>query len=167
MICVKCGAEKPLADYYANDRSCKVCRCAMVRENRRTNPKVQERDRKRGSRQSKDYLKGYRAKYPKKYTAQTAVNNALRDGRLTKIENCVECDSDFAVEAHHDDYDFPLTVRWLCAVCHKRWHAEHGEALNGGNKNDLDFRSDYRHSLRPPTMVLDHGFLHGLANNPN
>ena len=131
IICTKCGAEKPLSDYYANDRTCKICRCAMVRARRKENPKVQEYDRKRGNRQSPEYLKEYRARYPKKYTAHNAVNNALRDNRLTRVDNCVECASDFAVEAHHDDYDQPLNVRWLCAVCHKRWHAEHGEALNG------------------------------------
>lgn len=74
----------------------------------------------------------YRKDFPKKYTAHNAVNNAVRDSLLTSPGKCVECASEFAVEAHHDDYDFPLTVRWLCAVCHKRWHAEHGEALNGG-----------------------------------
>ena len=32
--------------------------------------------------------------------------------------------------AHHDDYDKPLNVRWLCAEHHRQWHAKYGEALN-------------------------------------
>jgi transposase-like protein len=130
-MCVRCGAEKPLSDYYAGDRTCKICRCALVRERRRTNPKVQEYDRNRGCRQNAEYLRGYRARYPKKYKAHQTVAKAIKNGVLTNPGICVKCTSEFAVEAHHDDYDFPLTVRWLCAECHKRWHAEHGEALNG------------------------------------
>lgn len=69
-------------------------------------------------------------RYPKKYKAHNSVNNAIRDGRLVKYDLCEECGSDFHVEGHHDDYDKPLDVRWLCAACHKQWHADHGEALN-------------------------------------
>lgn len=32
------------------------------------------------------------------------------------------------VVAHHDDYAFPLVVRWLCIPCHMDWHLEHGPA---------------------------------------
>lgn len=129
-MCIRCGAEKPLSDYYANDRTCKTCRCALVRERRRTNPAVQEYDRRRGNRQSLTDLQRYRAENPAKYKATTAVNNAVRDGRLTKLTNCEVCDSTLHVEGHHDDYAYPLTVRWLCSKCHSLWHAEHGEALN-------------------------------------
>lgn len=136
IICIRCDGAKEADDFYRQtsgslDKTCKICRCALVRARRKENPKVQEYDRNRGSRQAPGYLKAWRAKYPKKYKAHSAVNYAIRSGVLTNPGNCVECASDFAVEAHHDDYDFPLTVRWLCAVCHKRWHAEHGEALNG------------------------------------
>lgn len=130
MICKECGVDKTPDSYYVSNRSrCKDCVKASVRQRRKTNPKVQEYDRKRGNRQSSEYLKKYREKYPKKYSAHNMVNNYIRDGKLVKVDTC-ECGSTFAVEAHHDDYNKPLEVRWLCAVCHKRWHAVHGEALN-------------------------------------
>lgn len=134
--CFKCGAEKPLADFYRHEKmadghlnKCKECTKLDVKSRRKDNPEVQAYDRKRGARQSATYQRQYRAKYPKKYAAHTWVGNAVRDGKLVKQTVC-ECGSDFHVEAHHDDYDKPTEVRWLCALCHKRWHVEHGEALN-------------------------------------
>lgn len=133
--CFKCGEEKPLSEFYKHPRmadghlgKCKSCTKEDVRQRRLENPAVQEYDRKRGSRQSKDYLRKYREENPAKYAAHTAVNNAIRDGKLVKQTSCEECSSEFAVEGHHDDYTKPLEVRWLCALCHRRWHALHGEA---------------------------------------
>lgn len=129
-MCVRCGAAKPLSDYYPKDRTCKVCRCAIVRERRRTNPKVREYDRKRGNRQTLEDTRAYREANPKKYKAQTWINNAVRDGRLVKLDSCEVCNSTDHIEGHHDDYDKPTVVRWLCSRCHSLWHSEHGEALN-------------------------------------
>lgn len=136
-VCFKCGECKPLSSFYKHRRmadghlnKCKDCTKTDVKDRRRTNPAVQEYDRKRGSRQTLDYLKEYRAKYPKKYKAHNYVNNNIRSGKLVAPDCCEECGSGFALEGHHDDYDKPEQIRWLCALCHKRWHAEHGEALN-------------------------------------
>lgn len=128
--CNRCGAEKPLSDYYARDNTCKICRCALVRERRRTNPAVQEYDRRRGNRQSLEDLRRYRAENPVKYAAHSAVGYAVKSGKIVKLDNCEVCSSDFHIEGHHDDYAFPLIVRWLCSKCHSEWHAEHGEAKN-------------------------------------
>ena len=76
----------------------------------------------------KSYVKEYRKKFPKKYAAHLLVNNRLRDGKLEK-KCCEICGSEKSV-AHHDDYDKPLEVRWLCPIHHKQWHSSHGEALN-------------------------------------
>lgn len=126
MQCNRCGAEKPQSDFYTKDRTCKVCRCALVREHRRNNPSVQAYDRSRGNRKTSEQTRARRAANPLKYKAQTAVGNAVRDGRLIKQTNCEVCGSDFRIHGHHDDYNKPLKVRWLCALCHARWHAEHG-----------------------------------------
>lgn len=134
--CFKCGAEKPYTEFYKHPRmadghlnKCKECTKTDVKERRATNPAVQEYDRMRGNRQNTGYLAGYRKRYPKKYSAHQSVAWAVKSGRLVNPGIC-GCGSTFHVEAHHDDYDKPLEVRWLCSLCHKRWHAEYGEALN-------------------------------------
>ena len=137
--CFKCGAEKPLSMYYAHPKmadghlnKCKKCTKADVRA-RRFGPNreaVLAYDRARGNRQSPEYGAEYRKRFPKKRKAANAVNNAVRDGKLTRQDECQECGSTRAVHGHHDDYAKPLEVRWLCAACHRQWHAENGEAKN-------------------------------------
>ena len=137
--CFKCNEEKPLSEFYKHSQmkdghlnKCKDCAKTDVAEHREKNiDRVRAYDRARGSRQPPEYLREYRAKYPKKYKAHRIVNKALHDGKMKRETECSECGSDFRVEAHHDDYEYPLTVRWLCSVCHKQWHRDNGEGKNG------------------------------------
>ena len=57
-----------------------------------------------------------------KLAAHRAVSAALRQGKL-KRGQCEVCGS-FRVDAHHDDYALPLSVRWLCRRHHLALHAE-------------------------------------------
>jgi len=61
---------------------------------------------------------------PAHKAANTAVSNALRDGRLTKgpCEMRAHGGCRGRIEAHHDDYDAPLDVRWLCKEHHMQAH---------------------------------------------
>lgn len=134
--CFKCGEIKPLSDFYKHKQmadghvnKCKACNKNDVRIHRFKNiEKIQEYDRSRGNRQDNKYLKEYRKKYPKKYKAQCMVNNQKRAGNLFPMP-CEVCGIDKSV-AHHDDYDKPLNVRWLCQHHHKEWHAINGEGKN-------------------------------------
>ena len=136
-ICKDCGAEKPLDEYHKHNRmkdghlnKCKQCVCDRVKRHRGNNlEKIQAYDRARGNRQPDGYGKEYRDRYPKKYKAQTMINNAIRDGKIKKMP-CETCGDEKSC-GHHDDYAYPLSVRWLCQSHHKQWHAIHGEGLNG------------------------------------
>lgn len=109
---------------------CKDCTRGDVKKHRSENiDKIREYDRSRGNRQSPGYLKQWRARYPKKYKAHSKVNWALKSGKLKRKNNCDECGVSPTV-AHHDDYSKPLSVRWLCQGCHKRWHSKNGEGIN-------------------------------------
>ncbi len=62
--------------------------------------------------------------------AQNLCEKAIAKGVLTP-QSC-ECCGDYGkmkdgrnkVHAHHDDYNKPLDVRWLCQKCHHEWHKQ-------------------------------------------
>lgn len=57
----------------------------------------------------------------KKANARSYANTYLRRGKLTR-EPCEACGA-LDVVMHHDDYDKPLQVRWLCRTHHAEHHA--------------------------------------------
>lgn len=129
--CNKCKDYKPIGEFYEHPEmaggrlnKCKTCAKKDSRENYRSNLdrcRKYEKTRVRPPGYSTRASRLHRQKNPEKYKARTAVNNALRDGRLKK-EPC-RC-GEVKVQAHHDDYSKPLDVRWVCRRCH--WVEEHG-----------------------------------------
>lgn len=136
--CFKCGENKPLTEYYKHGQmkdghlnKCKTCTKKDVHVHRHESPsreRILAYDRARGNRQDKGYSQEYNAKYPKKYKAHSLVGYAVKTKKLFH-EPCEICGKE-KTHAHHDDYDKPLNVRWLCAEHHRQWHAKYGEALN-------------------------------------
>lgn len=59
---------------------------------------------------------------PTRRNASYIVNRAIRDGKMTKPTECSACQGTTRIQGHHDDYNYPLVVRWLCESCHKDWH---------------------------------------------
>jgi hypothetical protein len=93
------------------------------------------RSRWAASAHGKAQVKRYVARYPQKKRAQTDVLNALRRGELVRPDCCSGCGEAKRIEAHHDDYARPLDVRWLCRLCHRSWHSDHGHGLNSTIRN--------------------------------
>lgn len=54
--------------------------------------------------------------------ARLMVRNAIRRGDLAR--GPCECCGAEKVDAHHDDYEKPLAVRWLCRIHHSDLHAK-------------------------------------------
>ena len=135
--CFNCQRLLPLSDFYKHKQmkdghlnKCKDCKRKDSTEHRWNNiEKIREYDRKRGSRQTPEYLKELRKKHPRKYKAQTMISNAIRDKKLLK-EPCEICGTRKRIEAHHDDYAKPLNLRWLCSSHHKQWHRDNGVGKN-------------------------------------
>lgn len=53
-----------------------------------------------------------------------AVGKAVRAGTIVRPECCSSCGEARPVVAHHEDYDKPLDIVWLCRSCHRRRHSE-------------------------------------------
>lgn len=59
-------------------------------------------------------------KFSSEERARRVVSRAIRLGKLAR-RPCEACGKE-PTQAHHDDYNYPLKVRWLCSVCHAEWH---------------------------------------------
>lgn len=155
--CFKCGETKPLSAFYKHPKmpdghvnKCKECNKKDVRENRAAKIEYyREYDRKRAATESgilarriyqetesgKEAVKRAKKRYKDsniiKRSAAVLVGNAVRDGKLLKPNECSQCGSEGMIHGHHDDYAFPLVVRWLCSRCHRKWHKENGPGANG------------------------------------
>jgi len=63
----------------------------------------------------------------KKDSCRSYANVYLSRGKLVK-EHCQVC-GEKKVEMHHEDYNKPLEIKWLCREHHLKIHVEH---YNGG-----------------------------------
>lgn len=164
--CVRCNNEKLLSEFYRHSamkdghlNKCKDCTREDVKRNREKRKEYYKNyDKKRatqphrvaarhkyqqtepGKQAVTKAKKEWDKRNPIKKAASSAVGNAVRDGKLNKPFECECCGSSkTTIYGHHEDYSKPLSVRWLCNTCHRLWHAEHGEGLNGNIiKTDMD-----------------------------
>ncbi|NIS16363.1 MAG: hypothetical protein GWN96_09075 [candidate division Zixibacteria bacterium] len=63
--------------------------------------------------------------------AYKIYGEALRDGTLARADKCEHCNkSDTAIYGHHEDYNKPIDVIWLCGSCHRKCHTmkKYGDA---------------------------------------
>lgn len=129
--CFKCGIEKPLADYYKHKgmadghlNKCKECTKADSRATGQT-PKAKERDRNRNRAPHRIEAQAeHQRQKRKECNAKNAVHRAVKCGKMTRPDTCSACGVECKPDGHHDDYDKPLDVRWLCRACHKQHHAK-------------------------------------------
>ena len=147
--CNRCSEGKPPGEFYANDRTCKECRKALVRANRAKNiDYYQQYDRDRMARLKEENPEAYfgkirgkgtpesRAKAKSDYSkrnrhktnAKARLKTAVDNGTLVRPDRCERCNELKFAEAHHPDYSKALEVVWLCDACHKKAHVEEREA---------------------------------------
>lgn len=71
------------------------------------------------------YKKKWRNKNPEKWLAHYLLNMAVKKGDVDKSASCEDCGvfTD-TLHAHHEDYEKPLDVIWLCPSCHGKAHTK-------------------------------------------
>lgn len=83
-------------------RYCKKCHAGYMRETRPKHKDLPEAQRKKAN-------------------ARAYANTYLKRG-LIQRQPCSKCGADNA-EKHHDNYDKPLEIKWLCRSCHLQHHS--------------------------------------------
>ena len=133
--CFKCNTVKPFEDFYKHPQmpdgyvnKCKECNKNDVTANRNNNiEKYRAYDRARSKdpkrvKANTEITRAWRAEDLRRQVAHSQVSKAIRNGGLVR-QPCCRCGEAKTV-AHHEDYDKPLEVVWLCQPCHKQRHKE-------------------------------------------
>ncbi len=71
----------------------------------------------------REYRRRWREKNKQKIRAHKIVGNEVRRGRLTP--GSCDCCGSTDTKAHHEDYNKPLEVVWVCATRHGELHRKH------------------------------------------
>ncbi|MCC7194600.1 MAG: hypothetical protein IT356_03490 [Gemmatimonadaceae bacterium] len=131
--CRRCAADAERARALANPEAVKAAARESYRRNAERACAYQRTYRSENRDKLRDYFRGYRqrrsditsaaqlrwnASNPEKRRAHSRLWEAIRAGSVVQQSACEVCASTMRVEAHHDDYAKPLSVRWLCKVCH-------------------------------------------------
>jgi hypothetical protein len=133
--CFKCKSVLPLESFYKHSQmgdghlnKCKDCTKKDVNEHRLLNlEKIRAYDRERGKLPHRvasrtELTRAWRAEDVRRHIAHSAVAKGVRNGTLQK-QPCIRCQNEKSL-AHHEDYDKPLDVMWLCQPCHAKRHKE-------------------------------------------
>lgn len=150
-ICSRCHQEISLDNFYSDNRSldgkqsaCKFCQLKYQKEYRTNNEElkkhnrsiyakkkkdIREKRRIEGKEQYKKFSEHYkfnsykrRKEKPGEVEATRKLNVAINSGKIIRPSNCQKCGENIKVDGHHEDYNKPFEVTWLCRSCHLTLH---------------------------------------------
>ena len=134
--CVECG-ETDLQNFYPRHKSkCKSCQIKERVIAQRLNLNYQERQAKyyrrwyaeKGRKRSfnyQDVIILWKATHQDSIKTSRLVMKAIKKGLLERRLECAICGREKClINAHHNDYNFPYDVMWLCSSCHKKTHQQ-------------------------------------------
>lgn len=95
----------------------------VLEKQQRQNPKKHKEWISKNRNMVRETERKWRKNYRQKTGhAGSKVKRAIKYGIITPMP-CEICGA-LGAEAHHDDYNSPLKVRWLCREHHLEWHKE-------------------------------------------
>ena len=120
--CFKCKKHLPLDRFYAGGRECKRCKRAYSQKHDEQSRRLARHYRERNREILKDKSSVARLNNPERYRATTALNNAVKYGKIEKPTKCSRCGYHGRIIGHQLDYNRPLHVMWVCSQCHYAIH---------------------------------------------
>ena len=147
--CRKCKEVKPLTSFPKDlsrpdglSHNCKICeRIRRAEYSKRADAKKKQAIRarayyaenplKHALRRKKNRLaNGNPPRDPFKDKARWKLREAVRRGDVHKPSNCQDCGASAPLHGHHEDYNKPLDVDWLCRPCHAKRHRKYPDEPN-------------------------------------
>ena len=153
--CCLCKRRKPLTDFTKNKSlplgvtsECRPCHSRRLISYRRS---------EHGARKQRSYVRVYRLRHRDavlrryrryqranstsrhvrerrnrerlKFRAREILRDSVKRGLVKKPHRCQQCGrARKPLHGHHQNYDKPLAVDWLCAPCHGQRHATYLES---------------------------------------
>jgi len=118
--CKECWAEYALERYRENPMYLSAERKEYRKNNKPLLRKIKEKWRLKHKKdileKQRIYGKKYRELNKDKIKAHYILNNAIKRGEI-KRNPCEVC-GNTKVQAHHDDYNKPFDVHWVCTIHH-------------------------------------------------
>ena len=129
-VCSECHIAKPNVEFGLRRRSpdglqawCRDCRREYQRSYSQNfrNPENHCEAQRR-----------YRLRNAHKHRAHAIVRSAVKACRIVVPVWCQSCGCETDLEAHHHDYSQPLSVEWLCSICHGLAHRSYEGGQHAG-----------------------------------
>lgn len=136
--CKKCGETKPLDQFHRRARSLDGrqtwCAACFAKRDAERWGSIKADPQKLT--EARGYFREYRneryrssAEVREKVRVRNKLTTAVVVGKVQR-QPCEGCGNPRS-EAHHDDYEKPLDVRWLCRACHERAHRANNQQAAG------------------------------------
>jgi ribosomal protein S27AE len=68
--------------------------------------------------------------------ARRRIYYLISSGTLIRPRYCPKCGKETLVRAHHEDYDEPLEIQWVCSSCHSLMDTANHKPKKRGRCND-------------------------------
>ncbi len=137
--CNKCLQTKPLSEFHPHKQCeggytsyCKECnykqKKAYYQLNRTKvldgNKEWRDNNPEKYKASRLDSVRKWRENNKQARKAVAHIGNRIYYGSLIRPNNCQKCNEAIKTEAHHEDYNKPSEVFWLCRKCHIGVHYE-------------------------------------------
>jgi len=137
-FCSKCNTERSLKDFYKDRRTkdglysiCKYCMQAYRKNYKYTDEQLKKRRKQKADskKRNKEYYRDYSKKPEEKIKEKCRHKTYLAiKNKFIERNGCLICNKE--AQAHHEDYNKPLKVIWLCEEHHLELHQNRKIKIN-------------------------------------